>query len=443
MLNPTRIYLDYAAATPILPEVWSVFENTSKELWANPNGIHHEAQKAGASIEQARVEVAKILNCKAKEITFTASATESNNLAIQGLVKSASYQTMSFRPTGEIYSSDSAKISHFVRNDTSEINSIAQIKPHLLLSPIEHPSVLNTVEITHEEGSLNFDFLEIDKGGLIDLDRLEKQVLPETVLISIIWVNNEIGTIQPIQEIAKKLKNINQNRILQNLPKVLLHVDASQAFLFQKVDLKELSIDLMTLSGHKMYAPRGTALLYVKDGVKIHSNIGGGGQESGLRSGTQNTAGILAMAKAMKIADQKRTDYKSQIALLQKYTFQKLNEKNQNQNSNLFKLVILNGVIGIFRVENNINFSLKNIDHQTLHTALDLAGFALSGGSSCSSGSMETSSVIQAIRKAAGEEIPEIEATLRISLGLHNTKDDIDKFFEALEVIVGRMKIYS
>jgi len=440
MIPSARIYLDYAAATPILSEVWTVFEYASKELWANPNGIHHESQKASAAIEQARVEIAKIINCKAKELTFTASATESNNLAIQGLVKSVLCQTMSFRPTGEIYSSNSAKISHFVRNDTSEVNSSVRIKPHILLSPIEHPSVLNTVEILLEEGSLDFDFLKIDNGGLIDLERLEKQILPETVLISIIWVNNEIGTIQPIQEIATKLKDINQNRTLQNLPKVLLHVDASQAFLFQKVDLKALKIDLMTLSGHKMYAPRGTALLYIKDGVKIRSNIGGGGQESGLRSGTQNTAGILVLAKAMEIADSKRDEYKNQIALLQEYIFQKLNEKNQNQNSNLFNLVKVNGIVGISRVENNVNFSLKNIDHQTLHTALDLAGFALSGGSSCSSGSLETSSVIQAIRKAAGENIPEIEATFRITLGLYNTKEDIDKFFEVLEVIVGRLK---
>lgn len=408
MSNSKRIYLDYAAATPILPEVWSVFENASITFWANPNGIHHEAQKAGAAIEQARVEIAKILNCKAKELTFTASATESNNLAIKGVVNSEKLKT---------------------KNNS-----------HILISPIEHPSILNTVEILHKQGSIEYDFLKIDRVGLIDIGKLEKQILPETILISIIWVNNEIGTIQPINEIAAKLRNINQIRLSQGLPKVLLHVDASQAFLFQKVDLRNLDVDLMTLSGHKMYAPRGTALLYIRDGVKIHSNIGGGGQESGLRSGTQNTAGILAMAKAIEIADQKRDMYKAQIATLQAYTFHKLNEKNINPNSNLFNIVIINGIIGNIRVENNINFSLKSIDHQTLHTALDLAGFALSGGSSCSSGSLETSEVIQAIRKAAGEDLPETEATLRISLGLYNTKDDIDKFFEVLEVIVGKLK---
>jgi len=404
----TRVYLDYAAATPLDPQVWDIYKKISLESWANPSGIHQDSQKAKGEIEQARLKISKILNCKAKELFFTGSATEANNIAIQGAI--------------------------FANKQNGKPKS------HLIVSPIEHSSIDQTVKLMQSLDFCDYSVLKIDGGGLIGLESIKSNVSPETDLISIIWVNNEIGTIQPIKEISKLLSEINFERKKNGLNNILFHVDASQAFLYNEIDLEELGVDLLTLSSHKIYAPRGAALLYVKEGVKLSPIQGGGAQESGLRSGTQNTAAIVAFSEAIAIFHKDRDQNINKIKTIQDYTIQKLFEKNKNRKSNLYNSIIINGITGNHRSVNNINFSLKNIDHQTLHTALDLAGFSLSGGSSCNSGSLEISSVIQSIRSAQNLFIPDVEATIRLSLGKENTTDDIDLFFQKLEQIVAGLK---
>ncbi len=448
----SQIYFDFAAAAPIDAEVWEVFENTSKNCFANPNGIHAQAQVARNVIESARREIAQILKCKSSELIFCGSATEANNLALLGTVYNARSKALavgfsdpeigskSYIQAGlttdyggdeNLHSND--KLSHGAILGTDVIRL-----PHILISSIEHPSISQCASSLAALGLASFSTLPTDSGGLVDLEYLKDYILPQTAIISVIWVNNEIGTIQSLQQIVEKIKLINQARLAQNLPKVLLHVDASQAFLSENVDLKLFEVDLLTLSGHKIYAPRGTAILFARTGVELRA-ITGGGQESGRRSGTQNTGGIAAMAKAMQIAQANRTKYREKLAKLQTEFFSKLDQANQNKEHIFFQRVIVNGVLGSQRVVNNINFSLKSIDHQTLHTALDLAGFSLSGGSSCSSGSLEISSVITAIRSSAHSHLPEKEATIRLSLGRDSRAEDLNLFFEKLVEIVTKL----
>jgi cysteine desulfurase len=391
------VYLDYAASTPVDPEVLKFYQEATEQAWANPNSLHQAGQKAKAYLENSRVRCAQLLNCDRGEIVFTGSATESNNLAIQGVVRG----------------------NERMKELRNEGNGG---KAHVLMSSIEHDSVLKFGESEVAE----FETVSVDTQGFVDMKELFSKVKDATVLISLMLVNNEIGTIQPIAEIGRKLQELNIIRSQKGLPKVYFHCDAVQAVNYLQVDVQALGVDLLTIGSQKIYAPKGAALLFIRQGTPIEPIFFGGGQEKDLRSGTPNVPAIYAFSKALEQCEQLREGETARIRELRDFLFREL--------KSTLSLLEINGFwqdnIALERdgrIANNVNFSLPNIDAETLLTYLDLHGFCVSAGSGCHSGSLVQSGVIAALGK--NEE----GATVRVSLGRGVKKRELEKFIEALD----------
>ena len=336
------IYCDHAATTPVKEEVLKEMLPYFSINYGNPSSIYSIGRRSKKAIDKAREKVAQAIGANEKEIYFTSCGSEADNLAIKGIAK-------------------------------------ANIKKgkHIITSKIEHPAVLNSCKSLEKEG-YEITYLNVDENGFIDLEQLKNSIKDETILITIMFANNEIGTIQPIKEISKIAKEHN----------IIFHTDAVQAVGNVKINVNDLGIDLLSLSAHKFYGPKGVGALFVKEGINFEKIQDGGHQEKNKRAGTENVAGIVGLGKAIELANQNIENYNSKLLKLRNYFFKEITTKFEN--------VKINGDLKQ-RLPGNINISFPNIDGEELLLKMDSLNICASAGSACSSGSLEPSHVLLAI----------------------------------------------
>lgn len=379
-----NIYFDNAATAKLDDEVLKEMLPYLKDNYGNPSSIYKLGREARKAIEDSREKIAKVLNCKANEIYFTAGGSESDNTAIKGIAKAN-------KKRGN----------------------------HIITSKIEHPAVLETCKQLEKEG-FEITYISVDEKGIVDLEELKKSIKPTTILITIMFANNEIGTIQPIEEIGKIAKGNN----------IYFHTDSVQAVGSIKIDVQKLNIDSLSLSGHKFYGPKGVGALYVKTGVPFEKFISGGHQERNKRAGTENVTGIVGIGKAIELAYENLDEYNKKIKELRDYYVKQVEEK--------IPYIKINGDMEK-RLPGNSNISFRFIEGEGLLLNLDLKGICASSGSACTSGSLDPSHVLLAI--GLPHEIA--HGSLRVSIGKYNTKEEIDYLIENLMEIVTRLREMS
>jgi cysteine desulfurase len=393
------IYLDYAATTPVDPVVLKTMAPFWSRSFGNPSGLYEQGREAKAAVESARKKIADAIGARPNEIIFTAGGTESVNLAIFGTARM-----------------------------NTDFKTGKHKRSHLIASAIEHHCVLNSFKALAGEG-YKTTLLKVDADGLTDIRALKKAIRPETILISLMYANNEIGTIEPVAEVGKLLKKINADRTRRGLARILFHTDACQAAGFLDLNVNKLGVDLMSVNGSKIYGAKQTGFLFVRSGVNLKPLIYGGGQERDLRSGTENVPGVIGLAKAFELADQRRKLGNKEIGKLQKYFISKL-----------IKIpgVRLNGLEadGIGRLANNINIVIQGVEGEALMLYLDSYGVAVSTGSACSTGRGDASHVLLAL----GRSQKEAQSSIRFSLGKATTKAELDYVLKVLPVIIGQLR---
>ena len=360
-------YFDHAATTAIKQEVLDEMVPYLKEKFGNASSLYTLGRESKRAIEEARKRVAELINCKPNEIYFTAGGSESDNMAIKGIAYSNKYRGK-----------------------------------HIITSKIEHPAVLHTCKVLEKKG-FRVTYLNVNKDGIVDLENLRRSIRNDTILISIMSVNNEIGTIQPIYEISKIAKMYN----------IIFHTDSVQGVGHIPIDVKDMGIDMLSLSGHKICAPKGIGALYIKEGIEIEKLIDGGHQEKDKRAGTENVAGIVGLGKACEIA---KRDLEKNIEYLKN-----LRDYFINSVERRIEDASLNGSRKL-RVSGNSNFSFKGINSQSLLLKLDEKGICVSSGSACSEGNGKPSHVLKAI----GLSDEEAESAIRVTFGEENTKEDVE-----------------
>ena len=404
-MNPDPIYLDHAATTPLAPEVLKAMLPFLQEEFGNAGSIHSKGQSAKNAIEKARRDVAEILWCEPEEIIFTSGGTESNNLALHGVL-----ETLSPRPV--------------LRNNGKRRSK----NTHLIISEIEHPAILHAAENLKRNG-IELTKISANKNGIISVEDVGKAIQPNTKLISLMLANNEIGTIQPIREIGKMIQKINQESKTKN-QELFFHTDAVQAGGILNLDTRHLKVDLLSLSAHKFYGSKGTGILFVKKGVRLSPQILGGGQEHGLRAGTENVAGIVGCAKALKLAENSRKKEFTKLEKLRDYFVEKILAE--------IPRVRLNGD-SKNRLPGNTNFSFFGIEGESILLRLDFEGIAASSGSACASGSLEPSHVLAALK------IPHkwLHGSVRFTLGKSTTRENLDFTIRKLKKIVSDLRTLS
>ncbi|MEA2035696.1 MAG: cysteine desulfurase NifS [Euryarchaeota archaeon] len=387
MTNSTpakTIYMDHSATTPTHPEVVKEMLPYFTEHFGNPSSLYRIARESKFAVSKARKQVADVLGCTPDEIFFTAGGTESDNWAIKGAA--------------------------FANKDKGN---------HIITTKIEHHAVLHTCEYLKKEG-FEITYLPVNEYGIVDPDVLRKSITDRTILISVMMANNEIGTIQPIKEIGEIARGKN----------IYFHTDAVQAIGNVEIDVHEMKIDMLSLSAHKFYGPKGTGALYIRKGINIDSFIHGGSQENGHRAGTENLPGIIGLGYAIERATQNISEHNEKISFMRDRLLDGIIERIPD--------VYLNGHPKQ-RLSNNINISVRGIDGEALLVMLDLKGVCVSTGSACSSGEESESHVLSAIsvplRLARG--------SVRLTLGNENTKEDIDYVLDVLPPIVSRLRALS
>ena len=378
------IYLDNAATTKPDKRVFDAMTPYLLEEYANPSSIYKSAKITRKAVEDARATVASLLGCKPQEIYFTASGSEGDNMAIKGIARQ-------YQKKGK----------------------------HIITSKIEHPAVLETCKALEREG-FSVTYVSVDENGIIKLDELEKALREDTTLISVMFVNNEIGTIQPVKEIAQIAKRHN----------VYFHTDAVQAAGSLKIDVQELGIDALTLSAHKFHGPKGVGALYVRTGVRFERLVDGGHQEKGKRAGTENVAGVVGLAKAMELAYAEMDEKNKKVRALRNYYEEEILKR--------IPYVKRNGD-SEKRIAGTSNLSFRFIEGEGMLLNLDLKGICASSGSACTSGSLDPSHVLLAI--GLPHEIA--HGSLRVSIGKENTKEEIEFVVESLVQIVQKLRDMS
>lgn len=400
-LSRKNIYLDHASATPIDKKVGALVASTEKKFFANPSAIHRGGVEARAVIESARSKIARLISAHSDEIIFTGSGTESDALAIRGVVHS--------------YKGDQL--------------------PNIITTGIEHPAVLELCKSLERNKKVSVTYLAPDENGLINPKDVREALNENTILVSVMYANNEIGTIQPIQEIAKAIRHFKKTK-KDNSSYPYFHTDACQAMNYLDVEnIEKLGVDLMSWNSSKIYGPKGVGALYKKRGITLSSLFVGGGQESGLRSGTENTAGIAGSALALEQTTQIKEKESVRLIKLRDYGIEKLLALSGISGYE----IILNGD-KINRLPNNINISISGIASELLVIELDAKGIEVSAKSACKSDEPDESYVISSIRKARGEENNSTDGSLRISLGRQTSKSDMDALAKALKQILEKYK---
>ena len=379
-----RVYLDNNATTKMDPKVLEAMMPFLTEEYGNAFSMHLFGKETGIAVSEAREKIATLLKVKAEEIIFTSSGTESDNIAVRGVAKA-------YKNRGN----------------------------HIITSTIEHPAIKNTFKDLEQDG-YKVTFVPVDKNGVIDVKALEEAITPETVLISVMHANNEVGTIEPIKligEIAKK------NR-------VLLHVDAVQTVGKIPVYPKELGADLLTFSGHKFHGPKGIAGLYVRQGVRVARTITGGGQEKKLRPGTTNTPAVVGMAKALEIAcEEMDVEIKRE---------EKLRDYFEDEIVKRIPEVVINGK-AVERLPGTSSVTFKYLEGESILLSLSYLGIAVSSGSACSSDELQASHVLLGM----GIEPEFAHGTIRFSIGKYNTREEIDYTIEQVEKVVEKLSMLS
>ncbi len=395
-MKPSKktIYLDHAATTYLDPRVEKAMRPFWSDHFGNPSSLYKQGKEGANAVTRARNNVAEILICKPSEIIFTAGGTESVNLAIFGVARA--------------------------------FEQAKKRKGHLITSAIEHHAVLHSLEALRQEG-WQTSLVGVDEFGLIKLNQLKGAVRNDTVLISVMYANNEIGTLEPISEMGKWLKELNAERIVKNLPKIYFHTDACQAAGSLDLDVTRLGVDLMSINGSKIYGPKQTGFLYIKNGTKLRPLIYGGGQEKNLRSGTENVPGVVGLAEALKLSQKNRTKENKHLTGLRDYFIAQLFRNIPE--------IILNGH-PVQRLPNNVNISIKGIEGEALLLYLDAYNIAVSTGSACTTTSTDPSHVILALGRAKAY----VSGSMRFTLGKQTTKQDLDYVIKVLPGIVQELR---
>ncbi len=386
VVNEMEVYFDNAATTKIIPEVREIMLETMDEEYGNPSSLHLKGVGAEKYIRYAKDVISRQLKCEPKELVFTSGGTESNNLALIGIA-----------------------------------NANKRSGNHIITTKIEHASVYNPVLYLEEQG-FRVSFLDVDKHGIVDLQQLKETMCEDTILVSVMAVNNEIGAIEPVEEIARQIKAYNR----EHNKNILFHVDAIQAFGKQILYPKRIGIDAMSMSGHKIHGPKGSGVLFVNHNTKIKPILYGGGQEKGLRSGTENTAAIAGLGKATEII------------------YGRL-EENRNRMYEI-KNALINGATKIDGVTNNsgeaphiASLSFRDVRSEVLLHALEGKGIYVSAGSACSSNHPAISGVLKAI----GLENALLDSTLRFSFCEYNTIEEVNYTIQVLEELLPQLRKFT
>jgi cysteine desulfurase len=388
------IYLDHNATTPVDPAVLEAMLPYFSGEFGNASSIHTFGQRARGAVETARDQVAALLNARPQEIIFTSGGTESDNHAIFGVA--------------------APSFTSFVSSTFSSSPSV-----HIITSLIEHEAVLNTCQELEKQG-VAVTYLPVSRDGLIDLDGLRKAIRPETVLITVMHANNELGTVQPLEEIGRIAAEHD----------IYFHTDAVQSVGKISVDVKACQIDLLSLSGHKLYAPKGVGAIYIKGGTRLRQLLYGGHHQRGFRPGTENVAAIVGLGKAAELARFSLVDDAARISALRDRLEQGLLARVPDSRAN---------AAGAPRTSNTSNITFPGIEGDALIIALDLKGLACSTGAACSSGAVEPSHVLTAIGLPAAEA----RASIRFSLGRHTTAAEIDAALDIVPAAVAQLRQLS
>lgn len=379
-----RVYLDYAATTPVHPEVILAMTPYFAEIWGNPSSIHACGLEARSAVEEARDKIAGLIGAHKDEIFFTSGGTEADNWALQGIASAN-------RARGN----------------------------HIITSSIEHHAVLETCKHLEEQG-FSITYLPVDRYGMVNPDEVKKAITSKTILISIMHANNEVGSIQPIPEIGKVAKTAG----------VYFHTDAVQTVGHIPVDVNKLGVDMLSISAHKLYGPKGIGALYIRAGTDIQPLIYGGGQEKQMRAGTENVPGIVGFGKAVELAQEEMDDEARRISQLRDTLLKNIMKNVEH--------TYLNGH-PTKRLPNNANVSFAFVEGEAICLNLDLAGICAATGSACSSMSMEASHVLLAMGLS-----PELaRSSLRFSFGKWSTEEDVKYVLEKLPAAVSRLRSIS
>jgi len=384
-MEKKRIYMDYAATTPIKKEVVDAMMPYLTEHFGNPSSVHGFGRDVKKAIDESRMTIAKAINAAPEDIFFTGGGSESDNMAIKGIA--------------------------FAYKDKGN---------HIITSKIEHHAVLHTCEYLEKHHGFEVTYLDVDKDGIISLDELSAAISDKTILITIMQANNEIGTVQPVKEIAQ----------LAREKGVFFHTDAVQALGNIEIDVKDMGVDLMSFTAHKIYGPKGIGALYMRKGIKLHPLIHGGSQERKKRAGTENVAGIVAFAKAVELATKDIQGHANRQMQLRDHLIDSVLSRIPHTRLNGHRQKRLPG---------NANFCFEFIEGESILLSLDLLGVAASSGSACTSGSLDPSHVLMAL--GLPHEIA--HGSLRLTIGDMTTREDIDFVVDNLEKIVIRLRELS
>ena len=379
-----NVYMDYSATTYVKPEVLEEMMPYFTEKFGNPSSFYGISRETKRAIDTAREKVAKGLNCLPDEVYFTGGGSEADNWAIKGIAS-----------------------AHKNKGN------------HIITTKIEHHAVLHTCQYLEKNG-FEVTYLDVDSEGFINLDDLKNAITDKTILVSIMFANNEIGTIQPVKEIGEICKE----------KKVFFHTDAVQAVGNVPIDVKEMNIDMLSLAGHKIYGPKGIGVLYIKKGIKIDNLIHGGAQEKNRRAGTENIAGIVGLGKAMELATCNIEEHMEKMTALRDRLI-----------DGLLKIPYtnLNGPRGEKRLPGNVNVRFRFIEGESILLSLDFKGVCASSGSACTSGSLDPSHVLLAI----GLPHELAHGSLRLTLGAGSTEEDVDYVLEVTPPIIERLRNMS
>lgn len=379
-----NVYMDYSATTYVKPEVLEEMLPYFTQKFGNPSSFYGISRETKRAIDNARNQVAQALNCEADEVYFTGGGSEADNWAIKGIAS-----------------------AHKKKGN------------HIITTKIEHHAVLHACQYLEKQG-FDVTYLDVDSEGFINLDDLRNAITDKTILVSIMFANNEIGTIQPIKEIGEICRE----------KKVIFHTDAVQAVGNIPVDVKEMNIDMLSLAAHKIYGPKGIGVLYIKKGIKIDNLIHGGAQEKNRRAGTENIASIVGLGKAMEIANENLEEHMNKLT--------KLRDKLID---GLLKIpyTSLNGPRGDKRLPGNVNVRFRFIEGESILLSLDFQGVCASSGSACTSGSLDPSHVLLAI----GLPHELAHGSLRLTMGEGSTEEDVDYVLEVTPPIIERLRNMS
>ena len=381
------VYMDHAGTTPLAAEVLRSMTPYFTELFGNPSSIHTVGQEARYALDEARERVAKVLNCRPREVVFTSGGTESDNAAIVGAATA-------LQETGN----------------------------HIITSSVEHHAVLHTAQHLESQG-FEVTYLPVDSDGIVQPEAVQRAITDRTTLVSVMYANNEIGVLNPISDIAQVIRH----RAAELSRTILFHTDAVQAAGYLDLDVKALGVDLLSLSGHKFHGPKGTGVLFIRRGAPFLPYLLGGGQERERRSGTENIPGIVGLSVALETANTRREEAGQHCAALRDRIVAEVLEQVPGSR--------LNGH-PTRRLPNNANFSFPGVEGEPILLGLDMAGIAASSGSACSSGSLEPSHVLLAL----GQSAEVARGSLRLTLGKDNTEEQVDYLIGVLVDLVERLR---